>query len=317
MNNKTLLIEPSFSRSHKKNIQPIIIVGMNRSGTKWLSNILCNHPEIYGVQTELDDGIVETNLFGIIQNKFDITQPDDYVGFIELWSASNFFKQTKLNKEIFYQLSPRPTDFFDIFKFVMETCAIRENKKYWLQKTSPILAENVLEYFNNAHVLLIKREPIHTIKSTLKIFIERRNGKKSLYLFLRQIYIYILDEKRIHNIEKQKKAILISYENLKKNSENEIKKICDKIGLQFEKDMLNITYKKNTSFKNKDDRNQIFTKTDEKIIRVLTTLLRMIPFPLMKFMKDLGYKKHLLTKGDKSPLVPGTFSNIKVKYNIK
>ncbi len=297
--------------------ESIIVVGMNRSGTKWLSNILLNHPNIFGIQTELDDGIVETNLFGIMQKKFDLTRPDDYVGFVELWSSTNFFKQTKLSKEFLYNLKPRPTNFLEIFKIVMNTCAEREGKSFWLQKTSPSLAFNVLSYFDKSNVILIKRDPIQTIKSTLKIILERRNNKKSFYLFLRQIYVYILDEKRLTKLYKEKKAIFISYEALKNNTENEIKKICNRIGLTYIPEMLNVKFKKNTSFKTGKDRIEIFSKTDEKTIKYLTVFLRLIPFPLLKFFKDLGYKKYILTKGDKSPFVPGTFSEIKNKYNIK
>ncbi len=44
-------------------ITPIFIVGTNRSGTKWLSNILANHPDVAAVQTERTLGIVETYMF--------------------------------------------------------------------------------------------------------------------------------------------------------------------------------------------------------------------------------------------------------------
>lgn len=65
-------------------ITPIFIVGTNRSGTKWLSNILAKHPDVAAVQTERTQGIVETNMFHSLRIKFpDLRRPDDFVGLID------------------------------------------------------------------------------------------------------------------------------------------------------------------------------------------------------------------------------------------
>ena len=87
---------------------PIIVVGMNRSGTKWVSNILCNHEDVIGVQSERHFGILETNMFGTMQDKFDLSSPEDYVGFLEMWSKTEFFRRTDIDKQMFYELAPRP-----------------------------------------------------------------------------------------------------------------------------------------------------------------------------------------------------------------
>ena len=62
---------------------PVIVIGMTRSGTKWLSNILCNHSEMIGVQSEQHGGIIETNMFHIMPRKFNLSFADDYIAFIE------------------------------------------------------------------------------------------------------------------------------------------------------------------------------------------------------------------------------------------
>ncbi|MBA7629902.1 hypothetical protein ES703_37409 [subsurface metagenome] len=41
---------------------PIFVIGKNRSGTKWLSNVIANHKDIACIQHELFGGILEANV---------------------------------------------------------------------------------------------------------------------------------------------------------------------------------------------------------------------------------------------------------------
>ena len=70
--------------------KPIFIVGKNRSGTKWLSNILLNHPNIAGIQSDYHRGILETNMFQnmpiIFGNLKDI---DNFIGVTEPYEESD------------------------------------------------------------------------------------------------------------------------------------------------------------------------------------------------------------------------------------
>lgn len=49
---------------------PVFVVGRNRSGTTWLANQLCEHPDIVGVQHERHHGIHESAYFGLIDGRF-------------------------------------------------------------------------------------------------------------------------------------------------------------------------------------------------------------------------------------------------------
>jgi Sulfotransferase family len=304
---------------NKKSKKPIIVVGMNRSGTKWLSNIFLNHSEICGIQSENDRGIIETNLFGNMQAKFDLTILDDYLGFVQLWSHTNFFKRTNFEKEIFYKLNPRPTNYLEMFKLVMDNYAIKENKNYWLQKSSPKMCEELLEYFENAFFIYITRDIVDNLKSTFAL----RNKKltyeinKTVYSFYRQIFVYVLKEKKMKKCMKMKRNVYITYDKLKNNHESEVRKICDAIGITFEPQMLIIPFKMNTSFNNNQEREQIFSKSDEFKIRLFYKFLSLIPYSIIKFLKAIGHIKYILTINKPTPFTPGTFSDIKFKFKIK
>lgn len=48
---------------------PVFVVGRNRSGTTWLANQLCEHPDIAGVQQERRHGIHESAYFGCLDGR--------------------------------------------------------------------------------------------------------------------------------------------------------------------------------------------------------------------------------------------------------
>ncbi|MFW6008127.1 MAG: hypothetical protein ACOCP8_02575 [archaeon] len=43
-------------------MEKIFVIGKNRSGTKWLSNTVANHKDVFCVQRPGAGGILETNL---------------------------------------------------------------------------------------------------------------------------------------------------------------------------------------------------------------------------------------------------------------
>jgi hypothetical protein len=108
-----------------QNIQKIIVIGMNRSGTKWISNLISNHPDVVSLQYERGGGILETNMFTNFPHSFgDLRFPDNYVGLIELWSKTDFFQCAGMDKDFFYSIEKRPTNYFELFQILMNNSTV-------------------------------------------------------------------------------------------------------------------------------------------------------------------------------------------------
>lgn len=294
-------------------IKPIFIIGMNRSGTKWLSNLLCNHSQISCIQSVKAKGILETNIFVQMQNKFDIALLDDYIGFIQVWSETNFFKRTHFRKEILYNLKPRPTKLVKVFEIVMDNYAKTNGTNFWLQKTTPEIAQELVTFFNDAYFIIIKRDIVDTLRSQF----QRANRKKTIYQLIRHIYIYVLDEKRIKKLNRIKNCININYHDLNSDVSKELRNICNYLNIEFNPNLLNVHYERNSSFTNEKQRKKIISPKDEIKIKFLYKIFSLIPFLILYYLKSIGYKRHILTKGEKFPFIPDTFSDIKIKYKLK
>ena len=224
---------------------PIFVVGMTRSGTKWLSNLLAAHPDVAAVQNERHRGILETSIFDTTPRKFDLSEDDDFAAFIELWSHSDFFHAAGADKELFYQLPASSRDYISLFSRLMNDMACRRGCQFWLQKISPHSAVPVLKRFPKARVVIIKRKLIDVIRSqaALNVAQGRSRGVAST------AYDYAFQEKHALRIRRMfPSAACLSYEQLKDDTDATIKRVCDMLGLDTSTHPLRSTFAPNTSF---------------------------------------------------------------------
>ncbi len=256
-------------------IRPIILIGMNRSGTKWVSNIICSHDEVIGVQSERAGGILETNMFGTMQDKFNLGHPDEYIGLVELWAATHFFQLVGLDKKLFYELSPRPRNVLQLFELLMNEYARRNGKSYWLQKTSPRRAQRVLEYFTNARIVVVRRELMDTIRSTLGL--QRMYGKRSLF---RATWECVYQNKLLDRICRRYPAIQVSYEALRADPGREEARLLAALGLVPGKRSAS-SFPRNTSFQSGDQRRSILSAREQFAARVIAQLVALLPLDVI------------------------------------
>lgn len=284
-------------------ITPIILIGMNRSGTKWASNILCTHEEVIGVQSDSHGGILETNLFGAMQDKFDLSNPDEYVGFLEMWAKTDFFGITGVDKNMFYRLNPRPRQFMQIFELLMREFASRNGKSYWLQKTSPSRAAEVLRYFDNARIVAVRRNLIDTLRSTLALQAQR--GRRRL---IRSTFSYVRERKTLKSLVRNYSVVEVDYDTLRSQSATEIERICAELDLDPKGLESNVTFRKNTSFSNTSQRAKVLSKKDELLIRLSAGVFSLIPLRLMTLAAII--KARLWCRRPPSSLVAGSYRSL-------
>jgi len=97
-------------------VKPILVIGINRSGTKWLSNEIASHPSISAVQDERHGGIVESNLLTEYGRAFDLTTSTGYAELLAFWTQIHFFLLAGGQTEWFETADPRPTDSHAVFR---------------------------------------------------------------------------------------------------------------------------------------------------------------------------------------------------------
>ena len=286
-------------------ITPIFIVGTNRSSTKWLSNILANHPDVAAVQTERTLGIVETNMFDSLRTKFpDLRRPDDFVGLIELWAATDFFKSTGIDRQLFYRLHPRPLSHFEIFAIFMNELATRKGVGFWLQKTDPWHAFDVVENFPQARFVVIERNMADTLRST---FYLETGGEGALSA--KMILSHVLQVRILRKLRQTVGALSTTYERIRDEREAEITRLCRNLGLAYRPEMLEVPFRRNTSFRSKQQQQFAFSRMDRLKMKCLGQLGDWMPIPGLRALRAvLGTPDERITSG--------TFGQIRDEFDV-
>lgn len=288
---------------------PIIVIGMNRSGTKWLSNLICSHQDVIGVQSRRHFGILETNMFGPMQEKFNLSSPDDYVGFLEMWANTEFFRRTGIDKQVFYELNPRPRNFYEIFERLMNEFAEKNGKSYWLQKTAPSLAIGVLEYFQSAKIILIRRNLLDTLRSTWALHKDQSSRK-----IIRTTFTYVHQRKTLRSIANKYNVAELDFTELKSSTTEEMSRIFLEIGLDPNNASLEQLYKKNTSFDNDSERHTIMSTFDRIVVGIAAAMFWAVPITIMSMLIE---GRNRIMRRAPVPFVSDTFGSLTDKLKDK
>jgi hypothetical protein len=292
--------------------KPIFVLGVHRSGTTWVANILCLHSRIAGIQAERHYGIHESAFFCIVKGRFgDIGNDENFIEFIETFSNSDYFILSNLDKTYFYK--NRPCSYDEFFKMMMDKYAEEQKAEFWLEKTPAHLLyfSDLLEIFPTAKFIIIKRNIIDSIKSDirLKYFDEhmQKNMKiPKIFLIVFLTFRYHFYYSNIYNQRKEKNHLLIEYETLKKNRLEVTKKICNYLDINFEQQMLVDKYKPNTLFNSKQERNDALTKPEEIFIKIFDRIFRFLPNQFFRCFLQIYKKKFREVAG-----IPDWFYSIK------
>jgi hypothetical protein len=267
----------------------IFIVGRNRSGTKWLSNIIANHRAVSAVQREGAGGILESNLLRNYPKYFNLQDIEERTAFEILFRESNFHRCSEMPDTELEIGNYR--DFYDFFERYMNKIALNKNTEFWLQKVGSLELPVLMEKFEDAKFIIIQR---HNIADNVlsSIFLNNPYASVSFRKFVGSIIDYWRHNKTENRFKHNKNVLIISYEDLKNDTILLSEKICDFIGIKFYQDIINVTYKPNTSFKQKK-REDYYTTKSVIIIKILSFCISVCPLYLLNFIQR---KKRLSLK---------------------
>jgi hypothetical protein len=268
-------------------IQPVFVIGKNRSGTKWVSNIIASNSNVACIQRPGASGVLETNMLYNMPRVFgDLSVDDNYIAFARCFSATNFFKILDVEEGFLYE--NRCDDYFSIFRKLMDLHAKRNDKEYWVQKTSPHVLHKLNNYYPEARFILIKRNILDNIISTIGLKLnEYGYHKASLF---REVLRYTYQYKIMKEFEDYENVLVINFEGLINEKVRICKRISKFIGIKYEEKMLYNEYEKNTSYSNNIKKENILSDNQERAVFALHNLTRCIPLSILRKMRRVKNK---------------------------
>ncbi len=295
--------------------KPIFVVGKNRSGTKWVSNTVSNHPSVASIQRPEAGGILETNMFLKMRQIFgDLSVDDNYIAFATCFSETNFYKLTGLENEFLFK--NKHDNYLDVFRDIMDEYTKRQKKQYWIQKTSPHALEQVYRKFSDGRFILVKRKLLDNVRSSIALKIrDEELRKRSIPA---EVFSYVYQNKILKKYEVKHNTKTLMFEDMKANKQKTCHNIASFIGVTYDKCMLYDRYKKNSSFEGEVNKKDALTNYEEYIVQQLYYIAAIFPLIVLKPIKNIRdiLEKVFLSGNEKEKFMPKTFDIKKESINL-
>lgn len=244
------------------NIQPIIILGVNRNGTTLLANTLIKNFGVTALHHPLHFGFFESNLYANTIHYKDFNQLNDYLRFLGEYSSSDAFQITGFEYEDF--LDHHYPNFLDFFLEMHEHLCLKEGNKHFLFKLdSGALADpryletmlaNLKKRYKKVHFICIQRKFEAYLNSQLYMNNRTYNGltgglQNMLKKTTATAYYYYFYQ-QMHHLITQEQGLYLRYETLIDKQQETLRAIEEFLNINVE--VKNIEFSRNTSFQGKN-----------------------------------------------------------------
>lgn len=282
--------------------EPIFVIGNNRSGTHWLSNILLNHPQIAGIGHENQGGIVETEILTALPKMFGpLSDLNNRIAFIECFAATDFVRVSGMTKDRMYSFAAKSYSAF--LREFMDGVADLQGKRSWLQKFSPAVLPDLIRQFPDGRFVMIVRDVVPTVRSSMS-----RWGREGWFHYL---YGYHYGVRKILVYRRHPSVRIVRYEQMKSDLEGTVRDICQFLGVEFVPEMVKVQYRPNTSFSGSRAAESYLSAGQLRLIRLVSGMFGWMPlafFNLWNRVHRLAPKRH--------PFNSQTFSLLRQERNL-
>jgi len=263
---------------------PVFVVGKHRSGTTGLANHLCRHPEVACVQHQQHWGVHESGYFAYVEGRYGpLSHRSNYREFVEVMSASDYFRLAGIEKD--YMLSLWPTTYFSFLETTMIKFAEQRKARYWLEK-SPGHTKRVLQLakkYPSARFVAIIRDVEDVVASSLSKLSNRKVSEYGIgarAIVLHRVVIgWVFYNKMIYALQRRYpfRTKTVRYKNFLESKESVLEDLCCFLEVDYIEDMCTLSYTRNSSFSSTRDRMKSMTAREKKYSQRLASVLTQIP----------------------------------------
>jgi hypothetical protein len=264
--------------------RPIFVIGRNRSGTKWLSNIIANHESVAAVQhvRGSGSGIVSTNLFDHFPRTFgDLRDSENRSGFLACFAESNFFRHTGLPRQVLHE--QHWSDYLELFRYLMGALARKEGKPYWLQKAASLVLPRLHARFPDARFIVIRRlNVLDNIRSSIALHGQAGAKPARPARIVAELASYYLHRSIEQQYLASPNVMLVEFEALKEDGDEVVRSVCRFLDLSYQPALLDVGYSPNTSFAGKVKPADVMSPAGLAMFRLLHPIVRLVPGSLLR-----------------------------------
>lgn len=278
--------------------KPVFVLGMGRSGTTWISNLLLQHSRIAGIRGER--GIHESSYFSVVDGRFGpLDDAVNFVEFAEVMAASYLFRSAGVDAA--FLLARYPSSYAEIFRAAMDHNAEAAGADCWIEKTPlhALYGQTIAGYYPDARFILIERDLRGVLRSRLALLdlaaLNTRGKRDGLLKRWGWIAMWVTTWHHYRNTARRlgrdhpERTLATTFAALKADPEAATREMCGFLDLEFEPDMVNSPFPANTSFKDRPEgRAEVLSGPDGAWLSLWNVAMGLLPAGVLAFCYDLG-----------------------------
>ena len=235
------------------------MLGLQRSGTTFLANLLAALPEVAAVEHPDHQGVHESVFFSHFARNFGPwNDPAARQRFLEAFRQSDYFRLSAVDDELLGRLSAAASGYGDLFVRMMDAHALRQGAEAWVEKSPhhTLLADDLLAAAPDAKLLMVERSLEDLLRSRLHGFGRRPEpGLRLRADILRGTLTAMLYRREMRRLARTRGGLLVRYEDLRDDPDGAVRRrILAYLGLAVAPDALRSRYAANSSFETSRDR---------------------------------------------------------------
>jgi Sulfotransferase family len=260
--------------------RPVFVLGLQRSGTTWIANLLCEHPEVAGVQAAEHRGIHESIFFSHFARAYgDLTDDDAFGRFARHLTSSDYYLLAGLPEHWLEQ--QRPTSYTEAFRLLMDEVANLKRASYWIEKSPhhTLLCDALAREFPDARFVCVVRSDVGLARSRLWAYGRTPQRYPGRFLTLaRAAAANALYSRLLRRFARRcPRAILVTYEAMTEDLEREMRRVATFLDLAFDDRLLRSQYGANSSFGSDRARAQALSRIDRTVVGLLAAAAAITP----------------------------------------
>jgi hypothetical protein len=262
---------------------PVFVLGLPRSGTTWLANIIAQHSRATAVQSQDHFGILESMFFSHFAPAYGgLDNESNFRRFVTDFASSDYYLVSGLDANWLTGVQSR--SYPEIFRTMMEEVARRHGAEFWVEKSPAhtYLADELATVFPDARFICVVRRPQDAIASMFWLH-EPPNSQLARVRTLLSLSLSRAQQCLLMQFCRRHKdrCLLTQYEVFVGDTEAETRRTCEFLGVDYEPAMLDLRWRRNTSF-HSVDRRRAFGPGDRVILEVTRAMLSLAPLPVLR-----------------------------------
>lgn len=222
--------------------QLIFIISQPRAGSTMLQRILGNHPSIH---TGSEPWLMLYPFYALRQKGYE-AEFDAHIASVAL---KDFLSTLPHGENVYYEGVRR------MYSYLYQQALIKSNKPFFLDKTPRyyFIIPELYRTFPDAHYIILLRNPMAVVCSILKTWV-----KKNWFKLERLKHDLCVAPHFLLKSAEQlgMNRIVVLYEDILRDPNNEIERICRWIGIDFSSEIIDYGYKDQCGW-NLGDQNEI------------------------------------------------------------